>query len=612
MNVIRTQIKNKMKKLFVSLLACAALAACSKEIEEQPAGPENPVFTGESIYMNVRICAANGTRAAEGDPNEFEYGTGDEHAVENAKFYFYSAQKGYVAEATVWNGGTPNTATNPVDNIELNSNTVVVLRGLTSNTSFPKYLVTVLNVPAGFEPGATLDEMLAKMAGGHKSGDKFIMSTTSFAGQTDADGAALPYYVTEVKAENLAPEPVAATVAKPVEVFVERLAAKVTVQVSPSLANDKVTLAGNRTLYKVNVTVGGTDNDQDDDNNTNVEIGADNIYVEFLGWKLNATAKDSYLIKHINEQWQQTDAGASADDETNTYLGATSDWVWNVKDFHRSYWGMSYNYGKTGYAVTEEPEANPQSEYLNYVTAAATEESPVIAMGASDYCNENTNIAKIAIDRQQRTSVLLLARICNEQGTALDMIRYNGILFTKGAYLATVLNDLNLNAFYKTTNAEGSEIYKQIDNTLVQLNDESVAVGLNLGTTTLYSRSGSAAPYTYTEITDTTPLQDALDTFNANSDAIGYAGGDMYYNIPIEHLRNDVDADKVKSFEANYGIVRNHHYVVSVNKLEKIGKGIYNPEEEIVPDIDDEKELYYVGASIHILSWKLVNQNVNL
>ena len=52
--------------------------------------------------------------------------------------------------------------------------------------------------------------------------------------------------------------------------------------------------------------------------------------------------------------------------------------------------------------------------------------------------------------------------------------------------------------------------------------------------------------------------------------------------------------------------------MVSVNKLEKIGKGIYNPEEEIVPDIDDEKELYYVGASIHILSWKLVNQNVNL
>ena len=64
--------------------------------------------------------------------------------------------------------------------------------------------------------------------------------------------------------------------------------------------------------------------------------------------------------------------------------------------------------------------------------------------------------------------------------------------------------------------------------------------------------------------------------------------------------------------QETYGIVRNHHYVVTVNSLTKIGKGIFDPEEEIVPGKNDEKDTYYVGARINILSWKIVNQNVNL
>jgi len=46
--------------------------------------------------------------------------------------------------------------------------------------------------------------------------------------------------------------------------------------------------------------------------------------------------------------------------------------------------------------------------------------------------------------------------------------------------------------------------------------------------------------------------------------------------------------------------------------LENLGKGVYDPDEVIVPSEDDEKENYYVGATINILSWKVVNQNVGL
>lgn len=146
-----------MKRLFLTLAAGAALCACSKDDADSQ---KTPVFTGDTAYLNVRISDA-ATRASAGDPNEFENGSANEHAVSDAKFYFYDANKAFVTQASVWNGGTPVAGN---DNIEFNGNSVVVLRGLTG-TSFPKYMVTVLNAPAGFQPGQRLDDMLATMAG---------------------------------------------------------------------------------------------------------------------------------------------------------------------------------------------------------------------------------------------------------------------------------------------------------------------------------------------------------------------------------------------------------------------------------------------------------------
>ncbi|MCD8294633.1 MAG: Mfa1 fimbrilin C-terminal domain-containing protein [Clostridia bacterium] len=97
------------------------------------------------------------------------------------------------------------------------------------------------------------------------------------------------------------------------------------------------------------------------------------------------------------------------------------------------------------------------------------------------------------------------------------------------------------------------------------------------------------------------------------TDGVGYVGGEMYYNIPIQHLNNDyaVDSDgDIVPKEANYGVVRNHHYVVDIQSLENVGKGIYDPNEVIVPNPEDK--YYYVGARINIVSWKVVEQTVGL
>ena len=108
------------------------------------------------------------------------------------------------------------------------------------------------------------------------------------------------------------------------------------------------------------------------------------------------------------------------------------------------------------------------------------------------------------------------------------------------------------------------------------------------------------------------------------SQAECYNGGMMYYNIPIEHLRGGKAAyntitdattgaqtTTITINEGDYGVVRNHYYQTIINKVENLGTAVYDPNEIIVPNNED-KETYFIGASVYILSWKIVNQGVDL
>ena len=64
--------------------------------------------------------------------------------------------------------------------------------------------------------------------------------------------------------------------------------------------------------------------------------------------------------------------------------------------------------------------------------------------------------------------------------------------------------------------------------------------------------------------------------------------------------------------EGNYGVIRNHWYVLTVNKLVRLGTGVFDLEEVIVTPVEPEDPTYYMGARINILSWKIVTQKVEL
>lgn len=595
----------KMKKFIWGICACMALCACSdegKDVTDIDNG-NTVIFPNGEAYVNVRIVDAGSTatRATSGDP-DYEYADSDleEGKVKNAKFYFYDQNGAFVTKADVWKDGTPST-TKPDENIEFRGNTVIVLRGLTENT-FPKYLVTVLNTPNDFEAGRTLGEVEKKLMGEseiYKSTEGFIMSTTSYKNGLPSEKNLPLYFVTEVKGDNFAKEPAKAEYSTPVTVYVERLAVKVKLGV-----DDESLKPAKGEMYKLNVTIAGNQNDQG--TTDDLSIGATDVYIKFEEWGLNATTKDSYLVKNIDESW------------TDANLG----FAWNKEADHRSFWGMSYNYGisdgafATGAFNASENGNGKDSEaskYLEYIKASDCNKS----IGSVDYCGENTNTGELASNRAAVTSILLKARVCGEDGTGLDLVRYNGVLFKKDDYLRYVLNTQGVELYYKNgIDEHNNDKYDQINENhveLVNLGDGKVKVQLKEEKPTdgLYSKG---------EIVDGKQQFDKVIVFEEynnklafkdvenHSDAIAYTGGLMYYNIPIEHLNNE----KGEKLEAKYGVVRNHYYKVTINKLENIGKGIYDPDEVIVPSVDDEKENYYVGATINILSWKVVSQNVGL
>lgn len=573
----------KINKVFLGLFACAALSACSNDESGITPNDVPKVFPGDEAYMTVRLSDAGSTTRATG--GDFEYGT-DEQAVANAHFYFYDENGVFVVQGNAWTGGNSSTE-DPAGNIEFTSNTLVVLKGLTKK-AYPKYMVTVLNKPQNFVHGTTLTEMKAALADNASEGifypnsgiNYFAMSTTSFAGQAGLEDN---YFVTEVKEENFSLEPITGTIANPVTIYVERLAAKVSLMLHEDLEAEKI---NGKDYYKIKATVAGDPNAGDDN------TAAENLYVELLGWKLNATAKKSRIVKNINKDWQDSDFGFS----------------WNAAGNHRSYWGQSFNYGQSGYPTNASEAA--ASEYLNYVSL----EDGIVEIGKSAYCPENTNTSDIVSANfpSAVTSILLKARICDKDGNALNLLRYNGLLFQQDTFLEYVLNILKsrneLNVWYATTDGSGTTTYTQIGTDYAKLvnvaDGELQAVFTNPNSTTLYSKGAGDV---YSEITDFTGLNTSLADVSAG--AVGYNGGLMYYNIPIEHLNNAGISNGVIP-EAKYGVVRNHRYVVTINKLENMGKGIYDETEVIVPG--DDGETYFVGANINILSWKIVNQGVDL
>ena len=285
------------KSLFAMFMAGCLLASCNNDEPNPNAG------TGEleTSYIAVSVNSANAsTRAEDGGYAE---GNDSEQKVTTAHFFFFDASGNpFTLNQESLVGGsdkanyvikTIEDAGNKEPNVETITNVVLTIQNLQGE--YPAQMLVVLNWDyAGKAISLTnLRNTLADYAAAVENTKGFLMSNSAYVKGTNTIITATPITI-----ENIASSESAA-MAAPVQVFVERVAAKVTLKKNESASAN----------FDTGVT--GPDGKK--------------IYARIKGWDVNTTLDRSYLVKEIDATWQ------------DAILGFT----WNDEPYYRSYWAKS-------------------------------------------------------------------------------------------------------------------------------------------------------------------------------------------------------------------------------------------------------------------------------
>lgn len=107
----------------------------------------------------------------------------------------------------------------------------------------------------------------------------------------------------------------------------------------------------------------------------------------------------------------------------------------------------------------------------------------------------------------------------------------------------------------------------------------------------------------YTQGNNNNGLTNANDQLKDQTFII-WNGGKTYYYTTIRHL-----APTTGSL-GSYGVVRNHEYRLAVTSFGGFGTAVYNPAHTIIPEIPSSSNTY-MSARVNVLSWRVVNQNVD-
>lgn len=319
--------------------------------------------------------------------------------------------------------------------------------------------------------------------------------------------------------------------------------------------------------------------------------------VEILGWGLNGLNKKVYYYKKINSGWTFG----------NWSIG------WNESAKFRSHWAEDPNYKSGTYPKNYEDIKNGtltmdacDLQYLswnelkgNFSTSGANTRTlnPL-------YCLENTAdgsiLSTVRSDNQlypRVTHVLVKAKLSFARGTAFNsdpdgyltetnFYRHRGVFYTINNILPTVVADQK---------SDGVVLYQDAAHTIEA--DASCFELTHLYGEMLYPK-----------------VKDAITLYDGSGNAVakdvwksvrvdGFYEGLFYYKIPIEHLEPAPSPLGAQYPTAQYGVVRNHNYIISISEeLKGIGTGIVDKDEPIVPVTEDRD--YMVSVSVVVSNWK--------
>lgn len=632
-----------MKKVFrlVALAGAMVLAACSSDEITAPPKVVTPDMVNS--YVNIRICTpgVGGTRAAGDGDGKYEYGEADENKVETYLLLFYDAQGNLV-------GTSEEGLDNETQYEDVHQNVAVIRKGtakvtLTEGSQMPTQFLTVINPSDVIREKlytsnlSVVNSILVGKGGVDDIEDTwdvepgFLMSNSVY--YSDANGTSLVMatslgegllYSSEEAAEKALENG-----SSYINVYVERLA------------------------VKGNVQLGGTDIVEPITNVLDVDGNPYELTFNVLKYDVTATAPASYFVKNLRPYNEYSNTGFA------TWLNATND--------YRSYWAQSCY--STDNETTSFPVVGDTKDYILDYKSTTDVENSGKDLGDNIYFAENTlrqrRFTKLTENPWTGTTAFLL----NGKYTVTDAADKEVEKYAEDFYLSAE-NDYStgeLKKIYRIFNkSEAITKFAAIikEHKIVATNENGVLDAEKLGivhkatffdaagkkqennpanrvTIQLVNEKGEVLTeptgiYVYTgestsddgTVTDTwrEATKDELQAINEKieKEVVGtmmmYNAGRAFFYIPIKHYTGNWTNDDAKVnfpnvdkvITGNFGVVRNHVYKLTVNKITGLGIGVGpNPD---IPEIPDPEPVqnYYINAQLNVLQWHVMGQTVDL
>lgn len=591
-------------KFFMPLVAAMLFASCSSDEPVAIPGDSDDVAGAKYLTVNLVSTPDNAGSKAGGDQSTgaepgnatYEEGYASENKVNAVRFYFFdndgniAAVKANGNNYVDWSPVTEEDKDMP--NVEkILSPTIVI--STKAGDLLPTSIVAVINpnTEALGTENLTLTQLRNRtkdyVAAATGTDGAFVMINSVYSQNGEIAATA-------VSPDNYAStEEVAKT--KPVNIYVERCVAKVRVTLGTDVQPTNGLIALKDSEGKA-ITVGtGDDNKQ--------------VYLKIGKWNITAETDKGYLSKHIDATWNASLFGGNE--------------AWNYAPFFRSFWAINTNEAKQSWHNFDDIAANGGKDYDGELANSIyTNENAPQTLGI------NANSTGAAVE--PFTKVIIAGELVYEDGTPIEICKYAGAKIIGESNLKKLLleNLANNGMIYSYVTTEAGTSYTSLKDEDVEFvtgihaalgNDTPTASESTQGRHYVYlqlSAVGAAKKWSKSDKKDQTDADRFLGD-NATNDVnaylakqIGHAqihkGGLTYYYFPIRHLGNGGETNA-----GYYGVVRNHIYNCTITKIAGLGTAVYDPKEVIYPEKPENEETF-IAAHIKILSWRVVNNNVDL
>lgn len=596
-----------MKKftMLSSVLASALMLTVASCSSEDVAGGDAQNGKGATSYLAVNIenvGSAPASRAYDQGNGTYEDGTDAESKINKVRFYFFNGDG--TPYLLVNNEATQQTSVNYLEQTvekdgndhdhtaETKTKAVLVLKGETK--AIPASVIAVINPEVLDNTTLHSGTMTLSELRTSATGSKFNDATNGFV---------MSNSVYESAGQDVCSTPVAnhvfassdAALKKPVDIYVERVNAKVNAKIDADYVrtNETEKAWGKNAEGKYQINVGNIDvTTYAENTNATPTTKTYPVYAVVLGWQVADADGKAEVCKQINTSWYAGELGISP---------------WTTSDYHRCFWSKSVPFTSGAQGGVNLP-VNPKFEDIKRSLSGDFSTTPV-------YTLPNTPTEVIANPRTSLntlTKLIVAAKLVYKDGNGdykpAQICQYRGLTYLgEDAVKKQIVGGFA--RYFKKTTTESGDVYKSIEasdiafKTVVPGSPESSGVKNYEVVATLASTVGDL--YVKNGETWTIASKDDINAALAKETAqVRSTDGATYYYTPIKHLG---EAGKL----GEYGIVRNHSYQVTIQNIKGFGTPVYDPKKEIDPMIPSDENTY-LAASIKVLSWRVVSSKVNL